>query len=96
MALFPPIDFEDFSGSITTGGTAQDVYPTDAHPIEGLEFYNTSDTVMYIDWDRPATPTKGIPVQPGQGWFSTVSLVPKGRMSVLCATTGKTFVCKLM
>lgn len=96
MALFPPLEITDYSGSITAGGTPQDVYSADQQPEEALEFYNTSESVMYLDWDKLATTEKGIPVYPGMGWVSTPSLMPKGRLNVLCATTGAPFVCKAM
>lgn len=96
MALFPPLEVVDYSGQITAGGTAQDVYSAAQQPEEALEFYNTSSATMYIDWDKPATAAAGVPVAPGMGWISTPSLMPKGRLSVLCATTDATFICKAM
>jgi len=84
------------SGSIAAGGTAQNVYTADQQPRFGFEFYNTSDTVMYLDWDTDATAANGVPVPAGGSYYLPGSggVVPKGRMSVLCATTGKTFTCK--
>lgn len=84
------------SGSIAEGGTAQNVYTPDQQPKHGFEFYNTSDTVMYLDWDTNATSTNGVPVAAGGSYYlpGPNGVVPKGRMSVLCATTGKTFTCK--
>lgn len=84
------------SGSITAGGTAQDVYTAAQQPKYGFEFYNMSDTVMYLDWDRNATSTNGVPVPAGGSYYlpGPGGVIPKGRMSVLCATTGKTFICK--
>lgn len=82
------------SGSITAGGTAQDVYSLAQAPRYGLEFYNRSSSVMYLDWDTPATAANGIPVEPGQGWVPPEGIVPTGKMSVLCAATGAAFVCK--
>jgi len=86
----------DRSGSITAGGTAQNVYTADQVPRSGFEFYNTSDTVMYLDFDTAATTTKGIPVAAGGSYYlpGNAGVVPTGRLSVLCATTGKTFVFK--
>ena len=86
----------DRSSSIAAGGTAQDVYTAAQRPRLGLEFYNTSDTVMYLDFDVAATTSRGIPVAAGQAYYrpGQDGVVPTGRLSVLCATTGKTFVCK--
>lgn len=87
----------DRSGSITAGGTAQDIYSAEQKPRLGFEFFNTSDTVMYLDFGTAATTTKGIPVPAGGSYYLPGSggVVPSGRLSVLCATTGKTFVCKI-
>jgi hypothetical protein len=86
----------DRSGSIAAGGTAQDIYTAEQKPRLGFEFYNTSDTVMYLDFGTLATTTKGIPVQAGQSYYmpGPAGVIPSGRLSVLCATTGKTFVFK--
>lgn len=91
----------DRSGSIAAGGTAQDIYSAAQKPRLGFEFFNTSDTVMYLDFGTPATTTKGIPVPPMvddvPGCYyapGPSGVIPAGRLSVLCATTGKTFVCK--
>lgn len=86
----------DRSSSIAAGGTAQDIYTAEQRPRLGFEFYNTSDTVMYLDFDTAATTTKGIPVAAGGSYYlpGNAGVVPTGRLSVLCATTGKTFVFK--
>jgi hypothetical protein len=83
------------AGSITTGGTAQDVYTEAQAPKQGFEFQNTSDTAMLLAWGTNATSTNGINVPAGGMYYrpGPDKIVPKGRMSVLCATTGKTFVC---
>jgi len=84
------------SGSITAGGTAQNVYTEAQQPKYGFEFFNTSDTAMYLDWDTNATSANGVPVPAGGSYYlpGDAGVIPKGRMSVLCATTGKTFTCK--
>lgn len=86
----------DRSGSITAGGTAQDIYSAQQKPRLGFEFFNTSDTVMYLDFGTNATTTRGIPVPAGGSYYlpGAGGVVPSGRLSVLCATTGKAFVCK--
>ncbi len=100
-ALTQHLPTTDRSTTIAAGGTAQDVYTADQTPKNGFEFFNTSDTVMYLDFGTAATTTKGIPVPPmvddvpGCYYVPGPSgVVPAGRLSVLCATTGKTFVCK--
>lgn len=94
--IAPPLPFTDRSGNITTGGTAQDVYSAAQAPKHGMEFYNTSDTLMYLNFDADASATNGIPVAAGAGYYlpGPAGRMATGRLSVLCATTGKTFTCK--
>lgn len=84
----------DRSGSITAGGTAQDVYDHRDGPKHYFLFQNRSDTVMYIDFGIDATSTTGIEIAAGGAWEPPAGIIFTGRLSVLCATTGKTFVCK--
>lgn len=95
-ALTQHLPATDRSTAITAGGTAQNVYTDTQVPKTGFEFYNTSDTVMYLDFDKDATTNKGIPVPAGGSYYmpGDAGVIPAGRLSVLCATTGKTFVCK--
>jgi hypothetical protein len=95
-ALTQHLPTTDRSASITAGGTAQDVYTANQQPKAGFEFYNQSDTAMYLDWDTNATTSKGVLVAAGASFYmpGAAGVIPAGRMSVLCATTGKTFVCK--
>ena len=82
------------SGSITTGGTAQDVYgPADA-PKYYVHFRNISDTDMTIDFDAVAVADRGILVKAGEAFEPPAGIMFKGKLSVLCASTGKKFVCK--
>jgi hypothetical protein len=85
----------NLAGSIAAGGTAQDVYSDQRSPRNGFEFQNTSDTDMFLAWGITATATNGVRVAAGQMYYrpGPDMIVPKGRMSVFCATTGKTFVC---
>ena len=96
MVIIKHLPTTDRSTTINAGGTAQDVYTATQQPKHYFEFINTSDVVMYLDFDTDATTTKGIPVQPGQPYYmpGPSGVIPAGRLSVLCATTGKTFVCK--
>lgn len=94
MTLIPPVPFTDRSGAITTGGTAQDIYPSDETPKNYIGLQNKSDTVMYFDFDRPATADTGYDLVAGAAWENPPGIVPRGRLSILCATTGKKFVCK--
>jgi hypothetical protein len=96
MLTISHVPAQNRSGSIDAGGTAQDVYTAEQQPRYGFEFYNTSDTAMYLDWDTDATAANGVPVPAGGSFYlpGPGGVVPHGRMSVLCATTGKTFTCK--
>lgn len=84
----------DSSGTITLGGTAQDVYAADA-VSNGVFFQNISDTAMMIAFGETASATVGrlIPAS-GGAYENPPAFVPSGRLSVYCATTGKRFTCK--
>ena len=77
----------DRSGSITTGGAAQNVAAANA-ARRGLDFQNTSDTEMRVTENgTAATATTGYLVAGGGRFSARTNRV----ISVFCATTGKTF-----
>lgn len=77
----------DRSGSIATAGTAQDVAAQNT-ARQGLTFQNTSDTDMRLTENGvTATATTGFLVKPGSG----VNVSTNRRISVWCASAGKTF-----
>lgn len=82
------------SSTITAGGTAQNVYAQKDAPKHYLLFQNVSDTAMTIDFDRVAVAGTGILVAAGLAWEPPAGVMFGGYLSVLCATTGKAFVCK--
>lgn len=84
----------NFSSTITEGGTAQDVYSAAQAPKNSFVFQNVSDTAMTLEWDADAVADKGILVAAGVAYEMPPGVMFTGRMSVLCATTGKKFVCK--
>ena len=88
------LPLRNYSGSITTGGTAQDVYSADTAPKTSFLFQNVSDTAMTIDFGITAEADKGILVAAGVAYEMPPGVMFTGRLSVLCATTGKKFVCK--
>lgn len=92
----PPTPFSDHSGSIAAGGVAQNVYGAEAAPEHGVEFYNTSDTLMYLNFGADATAGNGVPVAAGAGYYlpGPGGRMASGRLSVLCASASKTFTCK--
>ncbi len=77
--------------SITTGATAQSVFP--ANPgRKALIFSNTSDTAMYVRFGATAVTLVGMACAAnGGGFVLDGEACPKGSISVMCATTGKTF-----
>jgi hypothetical protein len=86
----------DKSGSITAGGTAQDVYSKQDAPTYWINFQNISDTAMWIRFGKTATADKGIYIPAGGYWEPPAGILPGGNLSVLCATTGKKFLCNLL
>ncbi len=83
----------DKSGTITSGGTAQNVYTQAASPKNSQFFQNTSDTAMRIAFDKTASATVGILIPAGVAWEPPAGMLYAGRMSLYCATTAKTFTC---
>lgn len=88
------LPLRNFSGSITEGGTAQDVYSAAQAPKNSFEFQNVSDTAMTLEWGKNAVVDTGILVPAGLAYYMPPGVIYTGRLSVLCATTGKAFVCK--
>lgn len=74
-------------GAITLGGTAQDVAA--ANTIRrGLHIQNTSDTEMRVtETNADATATTGFKLLAGE----RLEIQTNQRVSIFCATTGKTF-----
>jgi len=83
------------SGTIDEGGTAQDVYAANDAPKVYLLFQNVSDTDMTIEFDTAAVADTGILIAAGTAWEPPAGYIFSGKLSVLCATTGKKFVCKI-
>lgn len=85
-------NFTDNSGSITLGATAQTVAAANARRSYFF-FLNISDTDMWLNFGATA-----VADQPSikilAGGFYEPLVVPLNLVSVICATTGKKFVCK--
>ena len=60
-----------------------------------LLFQNVSDTAMTIDFGVAAVADTGILIPAGTAWEPPSGYIFDGKLSVLCATTGKKFVCKI-
>lgn len=85
----------DGGGTITTGGTSQVIFAAN-NDRRHFEFQNTSDTTMYIDWGQAATNigTKSFKIDAGGSYVNPSNFCTHLSITVLCATTGKTFVAK--
>jgi len=83
----------DKSGTITTGGTAQNVFAGSAS-TKGWDFTNLSSVMMYLtDTGTAATATTGILVAPNQ--TATDAGHPTANaLSVFCATTSSAFAAR--
>ena len=88
------LPLKNFSGTIATNAVAQDVYTAAQAPQHMLLFQNVSDTDMTIEFDGPAVVDKGILVKAGLAYQNPPNVIFSGRLSVICATAGKKFVCK--
>lgn len=82
----------DKSGTCTLGGTAQTIAAYNAGR-RYLLVANISDTAMQINIGATAT-ADSIPLAATTGKLEWFAFIPTGLVSMLCATTGKKFVCK--
>lgn len=94
------LHLRDKSGSITAGGTAQDIYnpahattPDEAKHV--FTFENISDTAMWLRFGKTAVADKGFYIPAGGYFEPPAGVVFAGKCSVLCATTGKKFLCNI-
>lgn len=89
-----PVTPTDRSGSITTGGTAQNVMAANASR-KGCTFQNISDTDMWVsEVGTAAADASSIKIGAGLLYEWPAHGTPRGAISVLCATTGKKFVAR--
>lgn len=91
MSVFTQTAVEAATLSITTGGAAQQVFAQNSSRHYFI-FSNTSDTAMYLRFsDTDASVTVGIPVAAASTLLLTGSSCPTNKITVFCASTGKTF-----
>lgn len=90
----------DRSGSITTGGTAQQIAATNA-ARRYLFICNTSTEILHVNFGATATSANSYPLaaaanagEAGGSLTFEGSFIPSGLVSILGATTGSTFVAK--
>lgn len=80
------------SGTITTGGTSQQVAASNSSRVY-FAIQNISDTDMYLGVGFTPTTTTGILLSKSGGGFVFESgFIPTQAINLLCATTGKAFV----
>lgn len=80
------------SGTITTGGTSQQVAASNSSRVY-FAIQNISDTDMYLGVGFTPTTTTGILLSKSGGGFVFESgFIPTQAINILCATTGKAFV----
>lgn len=80
------------SGTITTGGTSQQVAASNSSR-KYFAIQNISDTAMYLGVGYTPTSTTGILLTANGGGFTLESnFIPTQAINILCATTGKAFV----
>lgn len=98
--LGSPSAIVDRSGTITTGGTSQQIAAANS-TRKYLLFINISDTIMWIVFGNAAVADQpSIPIGPASAIYDGGILeyeglvVPSTSVNLLCATTGKKFVCK--
>lgn len=87
-------ELTDRSGSITAGGTSQEIAAAKSNRAY-LLFQNISDTPMWLNFGAAATANNNSIYLNAQGsLLFSGSFIPSDSFHVLCATTGKKFVCK--
>jgi hypothetical protein len=96
----PSSTFTDRSGSVTTGGTSQQLAAANS-TRKYLLLINLSDTIMWVNFGTAAVADQpSIPLGPANAIYDggileyNAGVVPSGSVNLLCATTGKKFVCK--
>jgi hypothetical protein len=82
----------NYSGSITTGGTSQQLCPENSSRAF-LLVQNTSDQNLYIGIGLTPTSTNGILLTPnGGGVVFEEGVVPVEQINIIGATAGKSFM----
>lgn len=89
------LKLQNKSGTIAEGGVAQEVVNQQDKPRYYLLFQNISDTDMLIDFGMVPAEGKSILIKPGIAWETPAGIMFDAPLNVLCATTGKAFVCKI-
>lgn len=84
----------DRSGTLTAGGTAQDIVAANKNR-QWLLFQNVSNEDMWLNFGAVAVAGQpSIKIVAGGSYENPPHFCPTGRISVIGATTGKAFTCK--
>lgn len=91
-----PVSFTDISGTVTTGGTAQNAAAANA-TRRGLIIQNVSPGALYVSTTGTASATVSagsgsIRIDAGAYWEAPAHGVPTGAVSVYGATTAQAWV----
>jgi len=94
-ALLNPKTYTDASSTITLGGTAQAILAVNSMRT-GISFMNISDADMYLNNTATATSGAGSFLIKANGgtYVTDHGAKDSQEISILCATTGKSFTCK--
>lgn len=85
----------DRSGTITSGGTAQEIMASAQAGREYLFIQNNSDTTMWVNFGVVAVASQpSIRLLTGESFEMSSGYVTGESVSVIGATTGKTFTAK--
>lgn len=84
----------DYSGSITTGGTAQTPLPANSNRVY-LLIQNTSTDDLYFNFTATAiTDSPSVLLKSGEALVMESTFVSTEAISIIGATTGQTFTIK--
>lgn len=84
----------DRSGTITSGGTSQQIAAANSSRSY-FEYQNISDETQYINFGAAATTdSNSFKIIAGASWSNIATFCPTGTINVIGATTGKKFIAK--
>lgn len=83
-------DTTDRSGTIATGGTAQNAMAANTSR-KGFILFNNSVGSLWVNFTGTATAGGGSVEVKASGYWSIDSLCPRGAMSIIGATTGQAY-----
>jgi hypothetical protein len=89
MSISGPYNYVDHAGTITSGGSAQEVMAPNSQR-KALFVYNESDTDMRVSLgNQTASASVGLLLKAAAYWEPPVP--PSGRVTIYCASSSKAF-----